>query len=134
MLLEVLVSAEGAAAVGAYKWPLPCVDTEVVVEVGLVVGRVGAVAAPEAMRRHGLRLPAVRSQPLVWERHSWNQRHVTDGPRQQRPPCNEGRGEEERHRREIDELLPDSSAPHQKSLNSTTLTYVQLVKTQTQLP
>lgn len=49
MLLEVLISAEGAAAVGTYKWPLPCVHTEVVVEVGLVVGRVGTVAAPEAV-------------------------------------------------------------------------------------
>lgn len=63
VLLEVFIAAERARAVVADKRPLPCVHTHMVVEVRLVVGRVGAVAALEPLAVHGLRVPG------RWERH-----------------------------------------------------------------
>lgn len=94
MLLEVFVAAERAAAVLAHKRPLARVHAHVVVQVGLVVGGVGAVGALKAVRGH-LLLPGGCHQALVRKRHPRNQRHVAYGPYQQRATCND-RGRERR--------------------------------------
>lgn len=96
VLLEVFVAAERAAAVLADEWPLACMHAHVVVQVGLVVGGVGAVGALEAVRGWLLLAGSCR-QALVRKCHTRNQRHVTHGPCKQGATCND-KGKERRGR------------------------------------
>lgn len=65
VLLEVLVTAERAVTVLADEGPLAGVDAHMVVQVCLIVGRVGAVRALEAVPVRRLEVALVHRQLLL---------------------------------------------------------------------